>query len=72
MKPNFFFFLGRVIENFETLWNLGVQPKGTIQFDMYSLDSENFPLRAYKLLQEYYMPDVISVRVQIGKEQSGV
>ncbi|XP_058045882.1 IQ and ubiquitin-like domain-containing protein [Ahaetulla prasina] len=57
--------LGRVIENFETLWNLGVQPKGTIQFDMYSLDSENFPLKAYKLLQEYYMPDVISVRVQI-------
>ncbi|XP_013927310.1 PREDICTED: IQ and ubiquitin-like domain-containing protein [Thamnophis sirtalis] len=56
--------LGRLIENYETLWNLGVQPNGTIQFDMYSLDNENFPLKAYKLLQEYYMPDVITVRVQ--------
>ncbi|XP_070611537.1 IQ motif and ubiquitin-like domain-containing protein [Erythrolamprus reginae] len=56
--------LGRIIENYETLWNLGVQPNGIIQFDMYSLDVENFPLRAYKLLQEYYMPDIIMVRVQ--------
>ncbi|ETE67865.1 IQ and ubiquitin-like domain-containing protein, partial [Ophiophagus hannah] len=56
--------LGRKIENYETLWNLGVQPNGTIQFDMYSLDGENFPLKAYKLLEEYYMPDVITVHVQ--------
>ncbi|KAG8142842.1 hypothetical protein E2320_006033 [Naja naja] len=56
--------LGRKIENYETLWNLGVQPNGTIQFDMYSLDGENFPLKAYKLLEEYYMPDVITVQVQ--------
>uniref|UniRef100_A0A8C6X4U2 IQ motif and ubiquitin domain containing n=1 Tax=Naja naja TaxID=35670 RepID=A0A8C6X4U2_NAJNA len=54
----------RKIENYETLWNLGVQPNGTIQFDMYSLDGENFPLKAYKLLEEYYMPDVITVQVQ--------
>lgn len=65
-------FLGRIVENYETLWNLGVQPNGTIQFDMYSLDGENFPLDAYKLLQEYYMPDVITVQVQTGKEQSNV
>ncbi|XP_039184209.1 IQ and ubiquitin-like domain-containing protein isoform X1 [Crotalus tigris] len=56
--------LERIVENYETLWNLGVQPNGTIQFDMYSVDDENFPLKAYKLLQEYYMPDVITVQVQ--------
>ncbi|KAM6436482.1 IQ motif and ubiquitin-like domain-containing protein isoform 2-T4 [Liasis olivaceus] len=55
---------GRIIENYETLWSLGVQPNGTIQFDMLSLDEENFPIKAYKLLQEFYMPDIITVRVQ--------
>nr|XP_016849365.1 PREDICTED: IQ and ubiquitin-like domain-containing protein isoform X2 [Anolis carolinensis] len=55
---------GRIIENDETLWDLGAQPYGTIQVDMFSLDEENFPIKAYKLLQEYYMPDVITVKVQ--------
>ncbi|XP_007420415.2 IQ and ubiquitin-like domain-containing protein [Python bivittatus] len=59
-----FMLLGRIIENYETLWSLGVQPNGTIQFDMLSLDEENFPIKAYKLLQEFYMPDIITVRVQ--------
>ncbi|XP_060633734.2 IQ motif and ubiquitin-like domain-containing protein [Anolis sagrei] len=56
--------LGRIIENDETLWDLGAQPYGIIQVDMFSLDEENFPVKASKLLQEYYMPDVITVRVQ--------
>ncbi|XP_063165629.1 IQ and ubiquitin-like domain-containing protein [Candoia aspera] len=59
-----FMLLGRTIENYETLWNLGAQPNGTIQLDMFSVDEENFPIKAYKLLHEFYMPDVITVRVQ--------
>ncbi|KAH0616556.1 hypothetical protein JD844_027752 [Phrynosoma platyrhinos] len=56
--------LGRIRENNETLWDLGAHPYGTIQVDMFSLDEENFPIKACKLLQEFYMADVITVRVQ--------
>ncbi|XP_042326578.1 IQ and ubiquitin-like domain-containing protein [Sceloporus undulatus] len=56
--------IGRISDNKETLWDLGAHPYGTIQVDMFSLDEENFPIKAYKLLQEFYMADVITVRVQ--------
>ncbi|KAJ6654104.1 hypothetical protein lerEdw1_007468 [Lerista edwardsae] len=56
--------LGRILENSETLWNLDVKPNDTIQLDLFSLDEEQFPIKASKLLHEYYMPDFITVRVQ--------
>ncbi|CAI5785353.1 and ubiquitin-like domain-containing [Podarcis lilfordi] len=60
--------LGRITDNSETLWNLDAKPYGTIQVDMFSLDEENFPLKASKLLEEYYMPDVITFKVQTDAE----
>ncbi|XP_066490202.1 IQ motif and ubiquitin-like domain-containing protein [Tiliqua scincoides] len=60
--------LGRIIENSVTLWNLGVKPHETIQLDMFSLDEEQFPIISSKLLNEYYMPDVITVRVQTDSD----
>lgn len=61
--------LGRITDNSETLWNLDAKPYGTIQVDIFSLDEENFPLKASKLLEEYYMPDVITFKVQTGRQQ---
>ncbi|KAF7246473.1 IQ and ubiquitin-like domain-containing protein [Varanus komodoensis] len=63
-----FMLLGRIVDNSETLWNLGAQPNGTIQVDMFSLDEETFPIKAAKLLHEFYMADVITVRVQKDAE----
>ncbi|XP_061496133.1 IQ and ubiquitin-like domain-containing protein isoform X2 [Rhineura floridana] len=60
--------LRRIINNSETLWNLGATPYATIQVDIFSLDEENFPIKASKLLEEFYMPDVITVRVQSDSE----
>nr|XP_021330251.1 IQ and ubiquitin-like domain-containing protein isoform X1 [Danio rerio] len=48
----------------QTLMDIGVQPHGMIQFEMSSLDPENYPMRPVKPQQEYNMPDVITVRVQ--------
>ncbi|XP_053107586.1 IQ and ubiquitin-like domain-containing protein [Hemicordylus capensis] len=56
--------LGRIIEDCETLWNLGVAPHGSIQIDMFSLDEKQFPIISSKLLHKFYMPDVINVRVE--------
>uniref|UniRef100_A0A672RCX0 IQ motif and ubiquitin domain containing n=1 Tax=Sinocyclocheilus grahami TaxID=75366 RepID=A0A672RCX0_SINGR len=50
----------------QTLMDIGVQPHGMIQFEMSSLDPENFLMRPIKPQQEYNMPDVITVRVQTG------
>uniref|UniRef100_A0A8D2LJV8 IQ and ubiquitin-like domain-containing protein n=1 Tax=Varanus komodoensis TaxID=61221 RepID=A0A8D2LJV8_VARKO len=58
----------KIVDNSETLWNLGAQPNGTIQVDMFSLDEETFPIKAAKLLHEFYMADVITVRVQKDAE----
>ncbi|XP_060100803.1 LOW QUALITY PROTEIN: IQ and ubiquitin-like domain-containing protein [Heteronotia binoei] len=59
-----FILLGRIMEDSETLQDLAAKCHGTAQFDMFSLDEERFPIKASKLLQEYYMPDVITVNVQ--------
>ncbi|KAL8221215.1 UNVERIFIED_CONTAM: hypothetical protein K2H54_061434 [Gekko kuhli] len=59
-----FMLLGRIMENSETLQDLGAKCHETIQFDMFSLDEERFPIKSSKLFQQYYMPDVITIRVQ--------
>ncbi|MEE6507724.1 hypothetical protein FKM82_029756 [Ascaphus truei] len=61
-------FEGRAVEDLKTLVDLGVTPHGTIQLEMFSLDPENYPIKAIKLQHEYSMPDVITVRVQTGEE----
>ncbi|XP_077117174.1 IQ motif and ubiquitin-like domain-containing protein [Ranitomeya variabilis] len=61
-------FEGRIVEDGETLVDLGIRPHGMIQLDMQSMDPENYPIKAVKLQHEYSMPDVITVRVQTGDE----
>ncbi|XP_075713282.1 IQ motif and ubiquitin-like domain-containing protein [Rhinoderma darwinii] len=61
-------FEGRIIEDCETLVDLGIIPHGMIQLDMQSMDPENYPIKAMKFQHEYSMPDVITVRVQTGEE----
>uniref|UniRef100_A0A9J7X0R6 IQ motif and ubiquitin domain containing n=1 Tax=Cyprinus carpio carpio TaxID=630221 RepID=A0A9J7X0R6_CYPCA len=52
------------VDDDQTLMDIGVQPHGMIQFEMSSLDPENYLMRPIKPQQEYNMPDVITVRVQ--------
>ncbi len=61
-----FLFLEKGLEDDQTLMDIGVQPHGMVQFEMSSLDPENYPMRPVKPQQEYNMPDVITVRVQTG------
>ncbi len=61
-----FLFLEKGLEDDQTLMDIGVQPHGMVQFEMSSLDTENYPMRPVKPQQEYNMPDVITVRVQTG------
>ncbi|OCT89049.1 IQ and ubiquitin-like domain-containing protein [Xenopus laevis] len=60
-------FEGHVVNDQETLVDLGVTPHGTIQLDMISLDPETFPVKALKLQHDNNMPDVITVRAQTGE-----
>ncbi|KAI1888435.1 hypothetical protein AGOR_G00185110 [Albula goreensis] len=55
---------GSAVMDSDTLVDLGVQPHGTIQLEMSSIDPENHPIRPIILQTEYNMPDVITVRVQ--------
>ncbi|KAF4081393.1 hypothetical protein AMELA_G00160860 [Ameiurus melas] len=55
---------GNAVEDHQTLMSLGVQPHATVQFEMSSLDPENYPIKPVKPQQECNMPDVITVRVQ--------
>ncbi|XP_026874591.2 IQ and ubiquitin-like domain-containing protein isoform X2 [Electrophorus electricus] len=59
---------GKAVEDHQTLMGLGVQPHGTVQFEMSSLDPENYPIKPVKPQQECNMPDVITVRVQKDKD----
>ncbi|XP_030072342.1 IQ motif and ubiquitin-like domain-containing protein [Microcaecilia unicolor] len=59
-----FMFEGRKVNDTETLMDLGVRPHGTIQLEMLSVDSGNYPIKPVQQLQDYNMPDVIMVRVQ--------
>ncbi|XP_073687747.1 IQ motif and ubiquitin-like domain-containing protein [Garra rufa] len=54
----------KIVDDDQTLMDIGVQPHGMIQFEMSSLDPGNYPMRPVKPQQEYNMPDVITVRVQ--------
>jgi len=54
-----------VNENY-TLGDLGVVPNGTIQLQLQSTDPVNHPLQLIRPIQEYHMPDVITVRIHIG------
>ncbi|KAI4873594.1 hypothetical protein NFI96_008799, partial [Prochilodus magdalenae] len=56
---------GQIVDDHQTLLGLGVQPHGTVQFEMSSLDPENYPIKPAKPQHaECIMPDVITVRVQ--------
>ncbi|KAJ8387714.1 hypothetical protein AAFF_G00151450 [Aldrovandia affinis] len=59
-----FYSAGSAVTDTDTLVDLGVQPQGTVQLEMSSIDPENHPIRPIKLQTEYNMPDVITVRVQ--------
>ncbi|XP_067236610.1 IQ motif and ubiquitin-like domain-containing protein isoform X3 [Chanodichthys erythropterus] len=56
------------VDDDQTLMDIGVQPHGMVQFEMSSLDPENYPIRPVKPQQEYNMPDVITVRVPTDTE----
>ncbi|KAJ8261845.1 hypothetical protein GJAV_G00159120 [Gymnothorax javanicus] len=59
---------GGAVTDRDTLVDLGVQPHGTIQLEMSSIDPENHPIRVVKPQTGYNMPDVITVRVQAGED----
>ncbi|XP_066525316.1 IQ motif and ubiquitin-like domain-containing protein isoform X2 [Hoplias malabaricus] len=61
---------GQTVGGHQTLMGLGVQPHGTVQFEMSSLDPENYPIKPVKAQQECNMPDVITVRVQTALPSS--
>ncbi|XP_078536965.1 IQ motif and ubiquitin-like domain-containing protein [Lissotriton helveticus] len=57
-------FHGKLVQDTETLMDLGVRPHGTIQLEMSSTDPDSFPIKAVKPHHDYNMPDVITVKVQ--------
>ena len=57
---------GKLVNEKYTLGDLGVVPNGTIQLQLQSADPVNHPLQLTRTRQEYYMPDVITVRIHIG------
>lgn len=57
-------FQGKLVQDTETLMDLGVRPHGTIQLEMLSTDPDSFPIKAIKPHHDYNMPDVITVKVQ--------
>ncbi|KAG2460132.1 IQUB protein, partial [Polypterus senegalus] len=59
---------GSIVQDSETLMDLGVRPLGTIELQMSSTDPENFPIKPLKNQQQDSMPDVITVRVQMSTE----
>lgn len=63
-------FPGENIGDESTLAQLGVGPNGTVQLEMQSADPVNTPIKAFRPRQEYVMPDVITVRVETGKDKS--
>ncbi|XP_057185182.1 IQ and ubiquitin-like domain-containing protein isoform X2 [Triplophysa rosa] len=62
----------KCVDDDQTLMDIGVQPHGMVQFELSSLDPENYPIRQIKPQQEYNMPDVITVRVQTDTYQDVV
>jgi len=58
--------LGQPVNENYSLRDLGVVPNGTIQLQLQSNDPVNHPLQLIRPMQEYHMPDVITVRIHIG------
>uniref|UniRef100_A0A8C1KRV9 IQ motif and ubiquitin domain containing n=1 Tax=Cyprinus carpio TaxID=7962 RepID=A0A8C1KRV9_CYPCA len=67
-----YLFLEKSVDDDQTLMDIGVQPHGMVQFEMSSLDPENYPVRPVKPQQEHNIPDVITVRVQTGTNKDVV
>lgn len=59
---------GLVVEDKQTLMELGVQPHGSTRMEMSSIDLHMHPLRPVRPPEHDNMPDVITVRVQKGGE----
>ena len=51
-----------------SLVDLGVGPNGAVQLEISSADPVSAPIKPPKPKPEYVMPDVITVRVERGKE----
>ncbi|KAL0968081.1 hypothetical protein UPYG_G00262140 [Umbra pygmaea] len=62
------FLSGKMVEDHWSLMDLGLQPHSTIQLEMTSSDPDKHPIRLMKPLQDYNMPDVLTVRVQTDSE----
>ncbi|TDH09766.1 hypothetical protein EPR50_G00092110 [Perca flavescens] len=59
---------GRVVEEQQSLMELGVQPHGSIRMEMSSTDPTTHPLRPLRPPEHDNMPDVITVRVQTDED----
>ncbi|XP_012730407.2 IQ and ubiquitin-like domain-containing protein isoform X1 [Fundulus heteroclitus] len=55
---------GRVVEEQQSLMELGIRPHSSTQMEMTSSDPSSYPLRLLRLPEHDSMPDVITVRVQ--------
>ncbi|KAF7215114.1 IQ motif and ubiquitin-like domain-containing protein [Nothobranchius furzeri] len=55
---------GRVVEEHQSLMELGVRPHSSMQMEMSSTDPNSHPLRPLCPAEQDSMPDVITVRVQ--------
>uniref|UniRef100_A0A1A8EIF2 IQ motif and ubiquitin domain containing n=1 Tax=Nothobranchius korthausae TaxID=1143690 RepID=A0A1A8EIF2_9TELE len=55
---------GRVVEEHQSLMELGVRPHSSMQMEMRSTDPNSHPLRPLCPAEQDSMPDVITVRVQ--------
>ncbi|XP_028287017.1 IQ and ubiquitin-like domain-containing protein [Parambassis ranga] len=58
---------GRVVEEQQSLMELGVRPHSSTRMEMNSTDPSFHPLRPLRLLEQDSMPDVITVQVQTGE-----
>ncbi|GLD61737.1 IQ and ubiquitin-like domain-containing protein [Lates japonicus] len=61
----------RVVEERQSLMELGVRPHGSIRMEMSSTDPTTHPLRPLRPPEHDNMPDVITVRVPAGDGESG-
>ncbi|KAL7402441.1 hypothetical protein ABVT39_015015 [Epinephelus coioides] len=59
---------GRVVEEQQSLMELGVQPHGSTRMEMSSTDPTIHPLRPVRPPEHDNMPDVITVRVQTDED----
>lgn len=60
------FFSGRVVEEQQTLMELGVRPHGSTRLEMISTEPTDHPLPPIRPPEHDNMPDVITVRFHTG------